>query len=385
MPIIYVVPGIGGTSLGTSPATSSDTWVSYTAMALGFIGRMRLAADGINPGPPDGVQLYAGRPLPDYYQRCIVALVAQLGPQGYVVLDHGYDWRLDAQLLGTDLAARIVAGVQPGSPCTIVAHSYGGLVARLAWSSLVGSGQSGLVRRIITLGSPHWGSYGAVRLWSLDSDQLTQVFYLSIPAAIVSATTNPFVPGRVWTESQLATLAGTMPCLYWTLPSLLAPDAAADPGRSAVYGTTWPASRGVSTHWLQQAMTAWQPLLAGSSTFPPAWVLTTVAGVGLPTPSKLVYPQILGQAGVSERRRRRWDRYYVLGVAGRRRRIHCDRCSPGPAHRDGRIGLAGWLDLGYSRTALAGAAARRCSRPTRRHQRRAARGVCQSRYPVHSG
>lgn len=297
MPSVYVVPGIGGTSLGTSPAANADTWVSYTAFAFGYIGRMRLAPNGVNPGPPDGVQLYPGAPLPDYYARCLAALRQQLGAQGFTVKPWGYDWRVDAQALGAGLAGRIRNAERASDPCTVVAHSYGGLVARLAWSSLVASGQSNLVRRLVTLGSPHWGSYGAVRLWSLDSDELQQVFYLSIPAAIVSASTNPFVPGRVWTPTQLAALAGTFPCLYWTMPSLLAPDASTDPNRSVLYGSGWPPGRGVDPNWLNQARTVWQPLLASPATLPPSWVLTAVAGVGLPTPAQLHYPQLLGSPG----------------------------------------------------------------------------------------
>jgi hypothetical protein len=296
MPIVYLVPGLGGTSLGTTPSTTSDTWVSYTAIAQGYIGRLRLAADGVSPGPPDGVQLYFGRPLPDYYQRCIVALVTQLGPQGYVVLDHGYDWRLSALELGQDLADRIIAGVTPADPCTLVAHSYGGIVSRLAWAALVAAGKSGLVRRIITLGTPHWGSYGAIVLWSLAADQLNQIFYLSTPSAVLTSGINPPGSARVWPTAKIAALVSTFPSLYWTLTSLLAPDAGEDPHRSAIYGTAWPANVAVNQTWLQAAKNTWQPLLASASTIPPSWVLTTVAGVGLPTVNALVNPQVLGQS-----------------------------------------------------------------------------------------
>lgn len=295
MPRCFFLPGLGGTSLGSSPSSTDDTWVNYAAIAVGLVGRLRLAADGVSPGPPDGVQMYAGVPLPDYYAAAIGRLTADLQPHGYTVVPWGFDWRLTAPTTAASLAAQIAATVAPADPCTIVAHSFGGIVARLAWAQLSGQGQSGLVRRIITLGSPHWGSYGGIRLWSGDADQLDQLSWLSAVSLAIYGLAGAQLLGRYWSTTRLIALANTFPSLYWTLPSLLAPDAAQDPNRSAIYSFAWPASLGVSATWLEAAQNQFQLSLADPSSQPPPWVFTTVAGVGLPTANRLLYAQILGQ------------------------------------------------------------------------------------------
>lgn len=298
MTICYVIPGLGGTSLGTSAATADDTWVSYTAFAFGAIGRMRLAPDGVSPGPPDGVRMYPGYLLPDYYGHCLSSLTAQLTPLGYTVTPYPYDWRLDARTSGAALATAIQSSSSAGSPCVIVAHSFGGLVARVAWSLLFGLGKSALVRRIITLGSPHWGSYGVVRFWSGDSDQLYQVYYLSTASSILLATVSPLIAGRAWSVTDIESLGSTWPSLYQTLPSLLAPDAGTDPLRSSIYNGFWPPNRSVSASRLADAVATWQPLMAGASTQPPPGIMTTVAGSGLPTVDHLILNAPLGNPGI---------------------------------------------------------------------------------------
>jgi hypothetical protein len=253
-----------------------------------------LAADGVNPGLPDGVPLYPGGALTDYYGRAIADLSVQLAPHGYSVLPHGYDWRVSSQRSGPALAARIRQEVTSADPCSIVAHSFGGLVARLAWADLVRTGETALVRRIVTLGTPHWGSYGAVRLWSLDHELISQLAYLSYVAVPFYGPAVATATGKVWYPARLAALSATWPALYETLPSLLAPDAARDPHRAALYGNTWPADRGISPAWLAYARDTFQPLLASAATNPPTWVLTTVGGEGYPTVDALEWPQWLG-------------------------------------------------------------------------------------------
>lgn len=287
--------------MGTSPTTTDDTWINYTAFAFGEIGRLRLASDGVSPGPPDGVPMFFGPPLDAYYGYAIRRLTADLKPLGYSVMPFGYDWRLDPSFMGDLLMTFIVENVTADNPCTIVGHSFGGLVARYAWSLLVGAGQSNLVRRIVTLGTPHWGSYGAVELWSLDADQLDQIFYLTLASTVLTSNVPPPARPTIWTPTEIAAVSATFPSFYWTLPSLLAPDVALDPNRSAVYGSGWPADRGVTSRWLAAAVNSFQPMLASASFTPPAWVMTTVAGKGLPTVGRLTYPNVLGSARAYQR------------------------------------------------------------------------------------
>jgi hypothetical protein len=217
-----------------------------------------------------------------------------LSPFGYLVRQHGYDWRLDVAQTGGDLAQRIRRETPPDNPCSIVAHSLGGLVARLAWRSLVSTGQSGLVRRIVTLGTPHWGSYGAVRIWSLDSELVTQLFYLSLAVGWTGALNGPFNGGHIWSPAQIAALVSSWPSVYWTLPSLLAPDADGDPLRVAIYEGGWPADRGVDQVWASRATGSFQPQLAAAMSMPPLAVMTTVAGTGSPTVQRLRSADLLG-------------------------------------------------------------------------------------------
>jgi pimeloyl-ACP methyl ester carboxylesterase len=69
---------------------------------------------------------------------------------------YSYDWRLGLDELGARLAARIAAD---GRPVILVAHSMGGLVARMAAGIL----PKRLVRKLIMLGTPNQGSFAPVQ------------------------------------------------------------------------------------------------------------------------------------------------------------------------------------------------------------------------------
>jgi len=297
MTMCYAVPGLAGTELFTDAALTQKVWVDYTQLALGNLRYLRLAPDGVSPAPPWGQVMYPGGPLPDYYGQAIAGLSAALGPHGYTVVPWGYDFRLSTRTTGPQLAARIRQDVTPADPCSIVGHSLGGIVARLAWADLVRTGDTGLVRRIVTLGTPHWGSYGAVRVWSLDAEPVDQLSYLSLVSAGIFGAALAGAQGRIFFFADVAALFSTWPSVYETLPSLLAPDAASDPNRASIYTRPFPSDRGVSAALLADAMNVYQPLLATASTMPPSWVLTTVGGEGYPTVSGLTFPQLLGTDG----------------------------------------------------------------------------------------
>lgn len=290
----FLVPGLLGSTLHTDNFPAGEVWLSYTQIGLGRIGALRLAADGVNPGPPDGEALYPVRALEDYYGTCRNRLDSGLSAAGYQVRVFPWDWRKSTRAAGAALAAAVRGAATAADPCAIVAHSAGGLVARLAWSELAAAGQSSFVRRVVTLGTPHLGSYGVVRLWSLDLDQLrTMSLFTMLTAAGIAAVVLPFAP-RPWSQGELSALASTWPALYETLPSLLGSDAAGDPLRSTLYSGRWPDGRGVSVPWLTYARDVYQPLLSLGSTLPPPAVLTTVAGTQYPTVDRLVHPSLLG-------------------------------------------------------------------------------------------
>jgi Lecithin:cholesterol acyltransferase len=294
MPIVYVVPGIGGTTLGYDVGGGRAVWVDYTRIALGQLGALRLAPDGFSPQPPDGVQLFPGAPLADYYFPAALDLERQLLDAGYKVRLWGYDWRLSAQRTGQLLAAQIAADVVQGDPCSIVAHSFGGLICRVAWSVLKSQGKTGLIRRVVTLGTPHQGSYGAVALWSLDSDQLTQVRNLTLATSALLSLITPLIAPFPWSSQAIVRLSATFPSLYETLPFLSGSYAVGDPQRAALFGSTWPADRSISPAWQAYARGPWQSLMGSADTVIPPWVLTSVAGTGYSTPNVLRNADILG-------------------------------------------------------------------------------------------
>jgi len=296
MSVVLIVPSWGGTQLGRKPGGDDPVWVSYPELAMANVRQLRLGPDGVSPGPPDGVALFPGEPLQAYYQTAVVALTAQLKPLGFVVKTHGYDWRLDARTTGRELADRIRANASPEEPATVVAHSWGGIVARLAWRELVLTGEQALLRRLICLGTPHWGSYAPIEALSLTGQWSRQIQAISLGGQLLNVRTPAdrltFFP----TAAQIATLASSFPSVYQLFPSLVAPNAASDPYRSALFGDTWPTDRGLDLGRIAETAMVFHPLLTRAETVPPPWVLTSAAAQGLPTTSRLLFPSLLGAA-----------------------------------------------------------------------------------------
>ena len=144
---VYILPGIMGTQLGAlrpAGAPADLLWLDPQDVIGGALTRLRL------PATSGLVSLGA---IPFSY----LALQLRLRAGGFNVVVHDYDWRQSLEELATAFAARLRANAAP--EILIVAHSMGGLIARRAMQdpALV------RVRRLITLGTPHRGSFGAVQ------------------------------------------------------------------------------------------------------------------------------------------------------------------------------------------------------------------------------
>jgi pimeloyl-ACP methyl ester carboxylesterase len=144
---VLVVPGIMGSQLGLlrrPPLPHDIVWLDPIDIQLGRLAALRLP--GAAPIVPLGVVLFS-------YLR----LQLQLRAHGFAAEFHDYDWRLPVADLGRALAEKLRASA--GGRVALVAHSMGGLVARMA---LARPGAEH-VERVVLLGTPNCGSFAAVQ------------------------------------------------------------------------------------------------------------------------------------------------------------------------------------------------------------------------------
>ena len=150
---VYLLPGILGTQLGlarAAPEAADLLWIDPQDIIAGRLTLMRLHT-AVTAG--DAAQLITLGAIPYTY----LALQLRLTAAGHRVLMHQYDWRRSLTVLAREFAARVRADGAPEA--MIVAHSMGGLIAR-ASITLPGMER---VQRMISLGVPHGGSYGALQ------------------------------------------------------------------------------------------------------------------------------------------------------------------------------------------------------------------------------
>jgi pimeloyl-ACP methyl ester carboxylesterase len=142
---VYVVPGLMGSQLCLQrprPAPDDLLWLDPLDISQGQLGLLAM------PGAP----VMAGGPVLHGYLPLKLALLAA----GYSVRCFPYDWRRDVAESAAVLARQL--DTEAARDISIVAHSMGGLVARIALNSSAES----RIQRLITLGTPHGGSYAPV-------------------------------------------------------------------------------------------------------------------------------------------------------------------------------------------------------------------------------
>ncbi len=145
-PAVWIVPGIMGSQLSVRRGHGLPPDVLWLDALDIIVGRMVRLRVGAEPRlRPSGVL------LPSYLRLGLRLRAAGFAPRYFA-----YDWRLDVARNGRRLAA---AMRRAGQPCSIVAHSLGGLVARAALTAA----RLPPIERVILLGVPHHGSYAAVQ------------------------------------------------------------------------------------------------------------------------------------------------------------------------------------------------------------------------------
>jgi pimeloyl-ACP methyl ester carboxylesterase len=175
-PIVYVLPGIMGSKLG-SARQNALVWLHPATIANG--GLMHLAL----PGQSD--MSAAGVMLPGYLRLKFMLEIAGLRPVLFP-----FDWRCDLFDLGRALLDHIEANQH--AQVMVVAHSMGGLVARAALALDKGS----RISKLVQLGAPNAGSFAPVqalravyptvrKIAALDqqhtAEDLARTVFLSLP------------------------------------------------------------------------------------------------------------------------------------------------------------------------------------------------------------
>ncbi len=91
------------------------------------------------------------------------------------------DLTISGERLGEMVAG--LAEVEPGVPIDIVAHSQGGLVARVAIEGLAAAGDDGVLGAVVTIGTPHQGADLAVAAAAVHDDRTAARLFELVDAA----------------------------------------------------------------------------------------------------------------------------------------------------------------------------------------------------------
>lgn len=284
----YIVPGFLCSSLFRDGPGQGVYWADPSQLIWRGIDPLRLDAAGTGPGSPGGLELYPFGAVGIYWDSPARQLLSQLSPHGYDNFVYGWDWRKRIRTSGDFLGAHILAEIDPAEPCVIACHSAGGLVARGAWTYLLERGETRLIRRIVTLGSPHWGTYAPVETWVAKGDLIRQLKWI-LNGLAFSANSTVIAGGRrYWSDDDIISLTQTWPAMYDLLPVIGAPGSEVDPDRAEVYdATSYAPGRRPSQAHLSYARDVTGPWLRSAASQPPTHVITAVAGDGTPTSNRL--------------------------------------------------------------------------------------------------
>lgn len=200
--VVFLLPGIMGSRLGWLRRQSpSLLWLHPVAIAQGGLSQLAL---------PGSRSLRAlGVMLPGYLKMRLCLEIA-----GFRPVFHPFDWRSDLETLARGLLGSIErSGARTVS---IVAHSMGGLVARIA----LAQDKEKRIRKLVQLGAPNEGSFAPVQALRAAYPTVRKIACLDV---------------RNTAEELARTVFLTLPGLYQMLPSQLSP------GESNLFDATqWP-------------------------------------------------------------------------------------------------------------------------------------------------
>lgn len=214
---VVVVPGISGTTLSFRGGVGGKTklWYNPTALLKYTPLALALASNGTDPWPLIGKQCFPDGPVD---MGVYEPLLTQLANDGLNPVFWPYDWRVSLTATATRFALYL-ASEDLTSPFTVVGHSMGGLVMRLAYQTFLNQDSGKTWRQSIYLGSPHGGSYWAsAMLAGLYGDgAFMKVFgqLLGLAGQVGGPAAFPLaVAAKIAGE-----VMGSFPALYCLLPS----------------------------------------------------------------------------------------------------------------------------------------------------------------------
>jgi hypothetical protein len=276
---VILVPGFGGTTLSYVGGFRGKTNYWYNPRALASTNPLAgaLAVDGSSPYPGLGKTLFTGGPVDmGVYEPMLTALANG----GFNAVFWGYDWRLSPVSTAAQLAA-FLASPAVATSFQLVCHSFGGLVAQLAYATFLSAPGKNSWHQTVYCGTPWGGSYWAAAAlagWFPKGSELAVIASLfRLQPPVVPARSNP-----VYTALQTAigTLVGSWPALYCLLPNYQGPWASSDTAAASLsllstYAKTY---GGQQQAWFNLARTVFGSLVDALSA--PRPLETTILGSG---------------------------------------------------------------------------------------------------------
>lgn len=221
---VYYLPGITASFLSFDRFGLKPYYFDVGALVSNDPRTAALDRDGLSPYPDGGQQLfpYAAYQYPE--------LKAILQPQipGFSLVALPYDWRKEITVTAASIADQIERECSPQNPATLLCHSMGGLVGVNVHKTLVARSKADYIRRVITLGSPHAGSYAVVAVMNAllpGGDKGTLVNFFETQFSLLVAAAGSFARA----------LIATWPGFAELYPSLQKSAAYGDPQRKLIY------------------------------------------------------------------------------------------------------------------------------------------------------
>lgn len=216
---VVLVPGLMGSVLGRdlAPGQPVPVWWNPSRMARGEYTYLQLAADGESPGPlANGVALRPFPQVPNWggWMR----LRSHLVDENWSVVWWPYDWRRDIRDSAAALADFLLGTAVTGD-FYVLAHSMGGLVARLAYPTFAAAGAPARWKRSLYVCTPHYGSHEAAQYLAAPVQFRDLAGYL-LPGVWSGPAQLPSAPLRALLQRKMRPIVSTWPALYQLLPSI---------------------------------------------------------------------------------------------------------------------------------------------------------------------